>query len=139
MRIGRLALALVIALLAARPASALLTREDFFVKTTQDLIHLCEVSDDDPLRLAGIGFCHGYLVGAYQYMQALTDGPKSKPWVCPPSPPPTRVEAVKMFVAWCKDHPQYLQDVPVETLGRFLAETWPCPVEKRAPRRKGKK
>ncbi|MCW5890201.1 MAG: hypothetical protein KIT14_06575 [bacterium] len=134
---GRLALAFASALLAAAPVHALLTREDFVVKTTQDLIALCEVADDDPLRLAGIGFCHGYLVGAYQYMQALTDGPKAKPWVCPPSPPPTRVEAVKMFVAWCKAHPQYLGDVPVETLGRFLGETWPCPQEKR--HEKGKK
>lgn len=131
MRIARrLALVFAAGWLTAAPAEALLTREDFVVKTTQDLIHLCEAGDDDPLRLAGIGFCHGYLVGAYQYMEALTDGPKGKRWVCPPSPPPKRAEAVQMFVDWSKAHPQYLQDVPVESLGRFLGETWPCPREK---------
>ncbi len=116
-----------LAVFTATPARALLTRDDFVIKTTQDLVDLCTVADDDPLRLAGIGFCHGFLLGAYQYQQALTDGPKAKPWVCMPQPPPTRVEAVKMFVAWCQAHPEYMGDAPVETLGRFLFATWPCP------------
>jgi hypothetical protein len=124
-RPGLLASVALLAAVAVR-ADAALSREDFVVKTTQDLIDLCTVADDDPMRLAGIGFCHGYLVGAYQYQQALTDGPKANPWVCPPSPPPSRVEAVKMFVAWCQAHPEHMGEVPVETLGRFLAATWPC-------------
>lgn len=122
----RRSLAVAALVVAATRADATLTREDFVVETTQDLIDLCTVADDDPLRLAAIGFCHGYLVGAYQYQQALTDGPKAKPWVCPPSPPPSRVEAVKMFVAWCQANPRYMGDAPVETLGRFLFATWPC-------------
>jgi hypothetical protein len=38
----------------------------------------------------------------------------------------TRNEAVALFVAWVKAHPQYLKDFPVETEFRFLTEKWPC-------------
>ena len=102
------------------------TEEDFKVKTTQNLINLCTVSANDPLRDRAIEFCHGYLVGAYDYHIAENSGPNGKLLVCPPDPAPTRNAAINMFIEWAKAHPQYMGEKPVETEFRFLVEKWPC-------------
>ena len=100
--------------------------EDFQVKTTKDLIDLCTAPPEEPLASQAIHFCHGYLVGAYHYYEATTAGPNGRPLVCPPEPRPTRNETIAMFVAWVKDHPQYWDELPVESEFRFLTEKWPC-------------
>jgi hypothetical protein len=102
------------------------TDADFEAKTTQSLLNLCTAPPGDPRHREAIHFCHGYLVGAYQYHVAETDGPGGKPLVCFPTPPPSRNEAIRMFIAWAQAHPQYLNERPVETEFRFLIEKWPC-------------
>ena len=47
-------------------------------------------------------------------------------FVCLPDKLPTRNEVIDMFVKWAKAHPQYMKEIPVETIFRFLAEKWPC-------------
>ena len=108
-------------------AAAAITDEDFEVKTTQSLLKLCTVSANDPRSQQAIHFCHGYLVGAYDYHIAASQGPDAeKRLVCFPKPAPTRNEAVAMFVEWAKARPQYMKEAPVETEFRFLIEKWPC-------------
>jgi hypothetical protein len=102
------------------------TTEQFRVPTTADLIALCAVGKDDPLRVEAIHFCHGFLVGAFQFQEAMSSGPKQKPLVCPPEPRPSRDQAVQQFVAWAREHPQYMGERPVDTMMRFLMERWPC-------------
>ena len=63
------------------------TREDFLAQTAQDLVHLCSASPKEPLYTAAVHFCQGYWVGAYQYHEASTSGPKGKAFICPPNPP----------------------------------------------------
>jgi hypothetical protein len=106
--------------------SAALTRDDFLIRTTQDLIKLCTASESDSLYQAAIGFCHGFATGAYQYYQANTAGAEQAAFVCLPEPPPTRAEAIQMFVAWAKENPQYLNDRPVDSLFRFLGTKFAC-------------
>jgi hypothetical protein len=106
--------------------AAAVTEEDFFVDTTENLINLCSVSPKDPLYQQAINFCHGYVVGAYDYYLASEKGPKGKKWVCMPDPPPSRNKAIERFVKWAKAHPQYRSEEAVETVFRFLMETWPC-------------
>ena len=114
-------------LLLALPVLArAVSEEDFKVETTQNLINLCTADTDDPLYPHAINFCHGYLVGAYHYYAAESLGPNGIKLVCPPEPRPSRNEAIKMFIEWAKDHPQYMNERPVETEFRFLMETWPC-------------
>ncbi len=118
---------LVLAALLALPALAgAVTEKDFEVKTTQNLIDLCTAAPKDPLYNQALNFCHGYLVGAYQYYAAAAAGPEGVTLVCFPENPPTRNEAIAMFVEWAKAHPQYMGEKPVETEFRFLMETWPC-------------
>jgi len=102
------------------------TEADFEVKTTQNLLNLCTASPNDPHYREAINFCEGYLVGAYQYYLSATGDDTSKAFVCLPTPPPSRNEAVQMFIAWAQAHPQYLNELPVETEFRFLTEKWPC-------------
>jgi Rap1a immunity proteins len=102
------------------------TEEDFEAETTQSLLNLCTVSADDPRHKEAIHFCHGYLVGAYDYHIAERSGAGLQPMVCLPTPHPSRNEAISLFVAWAKAHPQYMGERPVEAEFRFLIETWPC-------------
>ena len=108
------------------------TPQNFQVRKTEDIVELCTIPADDPLYVAAIHFCHGYLVGAYQYHEAATTGPGHTPMVCPPSPRPSRNEAIGMFINWVKAHPQYMNERPVDTLFRFLITEWPCEKSKAA-------
>jgi len=99
---------------------------DFRVETTQSLIDLCSATPEDPLYERAIHFCHGYLVGAVHYYAAWSSAFENEKLVCFPEPPMPRTEAVQMFVDWAKAHPQYMNELPVETEFRFLMETWPC-------------
>jgi hypothetical protein len=118
-----------IGLLGAGPLAAVaaLTEDDFYIRSAQDLVDLCAAPADDPLAAEAVHFCHGFASGAWQYYQA-TDA-RSKPFVCVPDPPPTRSEALAKFLVWAREpsRAEHLAEPAVETLFRFLHETWPCP------------
>ncbi|SEM14107.1 hypothetical protein SAMN04489760_10535 [Syntrophus gentianae] len=122
-------LVIFLSVLLTMPALTLagvVSENDFRVETTQNLMNLCTTAPDDPLYPQAINFCHGYLVGAFAYYEATTSGPKGIKLVCPPEIRPSRNETIKMFIDWCKAHPQYMNEKPVETEFRFLIEKWPC-------------
>jgi len=121
-----LALALAAAVVPSA-ARAAFEREDFHIRSAQDLVDLCTVKNDDPLYSAAIHFCEGFVAGAWQYHQAQANGPKGVRFVCPPEPPPTRDEAVAMFVTWSGTHADRMVEPAVEALFRFLIEKYPCP------------
>ena len=102
------------------------SEKDFEVQTTENIVKLCTVSPEDPLYHQAINFCHGYLVGAYHYYDAVSSGPKSIRFVCPPDPMPSRNDTIDAFIQWVKAHPQHWAETPVETEFRFLMEKWPC-------------
>lgn len=118
---------MVLLLLLLTPAiGGAVDEKDFEAKTTQNIINLCTASSEDPLFAQAVNFCHGYLVGAYHYHVAQASGPDGERMVCMPEPPPSRNEAIAMFIEWAKAHPEYRNEPPVETEFRFLIETWPC-------------
>jgi hypothetical protein len=121
-----LILLLLGAALAVPGVAGAVTDGDFEVKTTRNLLNLCTVSADDARYKEALHFCHGFLVGAYQYYLATLAGPNAKPLVCPPDPLPTRNAAIAVFTGWAQAHPQYMSEAPVETEFRFLTETYPC-------------
>lgn len=102
------------------------TRDDFLIVDTQDVVDVCTVPESDPMYTASIAFCHGYLVGAYQYHAAMFGQGKSKPVVCFPEPTPTRTQAIDQFVAWVKANPAVAKEKPADALTKFLVESWPC-------------
>jgi hypothetical protein len=124
MRMGMVGL-LAVALLLPLQAGAV-DDDDFLATTTEDLVTLCTASPDDDMADEAVHFCHGYLVGAFHYYRQMVAGPEMDPFVCLPDPPPSRNEGIAMFISWAQAHPQYMGELPVETLFRFLVETFPC-------------
>jgi hypothetical protein len=90
------------------------TAEHFQVRTTRDLVELCGVGESDPLRVAALHFCQGFLVGTVQYHQAAMAAPGHVPVVCLPSPPPSRDAAVREFVAWARQNPGAPDERPAD-------------------------
>ena len=127
------ALATVLAL-TPQVARAEFEPEDFRIRSAQDLVDLCSVKSSDPAD-PSIQFCRGFITGAWQYHLSQANGPKGVRLVCPPEPPPTRDEAIAMFVAWSATHADKLSEPAVDALFRFLVEKYPCPVA--APAKKG--
>ena len=117
---------MIVFLLPGFAAAGGVTEEDFHADTTDQLLNLCTASPDDPYYQEAIGFCHGFLVGAYDYYEAAHSWAGGPKLVCFSDPPPSRSDAISMFIEWAKAHPQYGQNRPVDTQFRFLAEKWPC-------------
>jgi len=119
-------------------ARAALTEDNFYIRNAGDLVTLCAVSGDDHLAREAIHFCHGFVSGAWQYYKSVNSGPTGEKLVCAPDPPPTRTQAVALFVTWARssEHAAYMQEPAVDTLFRFLIETWPCPQPAAQPEKK---
>ena len=124
--LGKSLAALILAAWLASPALAAVNEDDFTLKTTANLINLCSAAPGDPRAQEAIHMCHGYLLGAVHFHEAEVAGAPHEKIFCMPEKRPPRNEAVAMFVQWAKAHPEYAQDLPVETEFRFLAENWPC-------------
>ena len=105
---------------------AAVSENDFKADTTEQIVNLCTAKVKDPLYHQAVNFCHGYLVGAFDYYETAHSGPKAFKLVCLPDPPPSRNEAIEMFIEWARAHPQHMKDNPVEAEFRFLMETYPC-------------
>jgi hypothetical protein len=122
----RNALLLASLLLAGMTPASAATIENFQVRTAADLVDLCDTDPASEHYIAAIHFCQGFSIGAYQYYMAqATEDPSSR-FVCIPNPPPTRNEAMAAFVNWARAHPEYMNDAPVDTLFRYLGQTYPC-------------
>ena len=106
--------------------SQAVTKDNFLARDTQDIIELCSASPTDPLYKEAIHFCHGYLVGIYQYQHDFYSNPGFSPLVCPPDPKPSRNQTIANYVEWVKTHPEYLKERAVDTAMKFLTEKFPC-------------
>ena len=67
-----LALAAILVLWPSLAWSAV-ERRDIWISTTVDLLDLCTTPTDDPLRAESINYCMGYIDGAVDYHDAITD------------------------------------------------------------------
>lgn len=122
---GNAVLAAIVAAALWSGTAAATTSEQFLVNSTKDLVALCTTPQADPVYTPAVSFCHGYLVGAWHYHKAIAVRRKRE-IVCLPEPPPSRLQAIDSFIAWCQAHPQYDGESPVETMFKFLVEKWPC-------------
>ncbi|MGH6950829.1 MAG: Rap1a/Tai family immunity protein [Vitreimonas sp.] len=111
------------------------TTEHFMVRTTSDLVALCETQPGQENYVAAIHFCEGYASGAYQYYLAIAHHSPTSRYVCPPDPPPSRDQAITGFVGWARANPSAMSEPAVESLFRYLSATHPCSDAQRAPSR----
>ena len=120
---ARIALWFSVALLAPSGAVAA-DSGNYQLRTAADLVKVCSVPPDHPLYANAMGFCHGVLTGAYRYYEATATG-KGR-FVCAPTPIPTRTTVMNGFVQWAGQNAARMQDPPLDTLFRYLGETYPC-------------
>ena len=113
----------IVAFLMAAPALAL-DPATFRLNNGAKLVELCGLPAADPLYARAMEFCNGYLTGAFHYYDATE--PTSNRFVCAPNPTPTLGDVMKGFVTWGKANPQYMDDRAVDTLFRYLGDTYPC-------------
>ncbi|HET9229939.1 MAG TPA: Rap1a/Tai family immunity protein [Vitreimonas sp.] len=127
---------LFIAALAAIPlamSARAATTENFMVRTTADYVALCESRQGSENYVAAVHFCQGFASGAYQYYLALAQHQPSSRFVCPPDPAPSRDQVIANFLAWSRTHQERMSEPAVESLFRYLGETYPCSDAQRAP------
>jgi hypothetical protein len=43
-----------------------------------------------------------------------------------PEGPISRFEAVEVFIEWANNHPEFMDEPPVQGVFRAAAEKWPC-------------
>ena len=114
------------AILGFTTAAPAITLDEFRLRSGADVVALCSTPASDPLYTAAVHMCHGFGAGAYQTIMAMTRHEKLKAVVCPPDPPPSRNEAVRLFVQWANDNPRYQAEPAVDFVGRFFLAQFPC-------------
>jgi hypothetical protein len=124
---ARVAVPLALAIACSMTTSArAATQDDFLVRNTRDIVDLCTTSENDPLYTAAVNFCHGYLLGAFQYHTAMTQAGGVRK-ICLPNPQPSRNEAIRNFIAWASNDPRVLDERAVDAVARFIDMKWSCP------------
>ncbi len=114
--------AVLVTLLFAAPVLA----EEYKVRDAGDLVSLCSRNPSAVDYVAAHNFCHGYTIGAYSYYASVASADPHLRVACVKEPYPQRNAVIADFVAWSKTHPSFMKDKAVDTLFRFLAETFPC-------------
>ena len=120
----------VLAGLAAAPRAAEaapVSRDDFQVETTGNLVSLCGATATDPLYTAAQNFCHGYAVATYR-MSALQQAASrnKRRLFCLPSPQPTRDQAIAAVTQWASARPKTLASTPSDGIVEYLVTQYPC-------------
>jgi len=114
-------------LLGSQPAIAV-QDEDIDFDTTEDLYQVCSVEPGAPEYVPASFACRGFIHGAVQYHDAVTDRKKLKRLICYPKNVTTD-DGRMAFVAWAKKNTgneKLMNETPVVGLVRALAEKYPC-------------
>ena len=124
---GRLLLTCGLLAAAAMAPCEAATPDNFAMRSGADLLAVCSTEPSDNPSSAAIGFCHGFIIGAYRVLEEVQEAESSGRLFCMASTPPNRMEAIKAYVAWLGARPYELTKLPTETIADYLAATYPCP------------
>ena len=120
---------LCLVLTVATPLTTFAIEEtDFFMNTTRDLYDLCAVKADDPNYLPAHWACKGFIEGAVQYHDGVSDQKHLKRLICY-SETATISDGKAAFVAWGAanlNNTVYMKELPVLGLVRALSAKYPC-------------
>lgn len=110
------------------PSAMAVEDEDLRFKTTEDLYQVCSVAPAAAEYIPASFACRGFIEGAVQYHDAVTDRNNLKRLICYPQNA-TVADGRKAFVAWAKsnaDNQNMMGEVPDVGLVRALAAEYPC-------------
>ena len=110
---------------AAQATGNEFTVADFRLHTAQELVDVCTAKVGDEHYEMAIAFCYGFFEGAVHYDEAISGLEWYRDMICPP-PEASRQQAVSVFIAYLRDHPDYASDQPVDVIFRSLVDKWPC-------------
>lgn len=116
--------ALCVAMLPAR-GNAAITEDNFLVRTTGDLVDLCEAATTDRYYTAAINFCHGFVVGVYRVLEEENRA-KPRRIFCVPDLAPRRADAIAGFVQWADTNPDQKSLAPADGIAAYLVKQFPC-------------
>jgi hypothetical protein len=103
-------------------------QENFRFKSTEDLYQLCDTAPTSENYVPSIYACRGFLAGAVQYHDAVTDRKHLKRLICY-GPEATLETGRQTFVQWAKAHAddaKLMAEPPVIGVVRALAAKYPC-------------
>jgi hypothetical protein len=123
-----LAAGLLATLGLAAPVRAQVSEQTFTGGRTSDLAALCSADPTSYITAEARAWCHGFIVGAGQYHQALAAAdPARERLFCFPDASPTLDQVRTSFVNWAQANPQYGGEKAIDGLMRFAVSAWPCP------------
>ncbi len=112
---------------AAQPALAV-NDQDMKFHTTENLYHICNTPSSAAEYVAASFACRGFIEGAVQYHDAVSDRKHLKRLICYPKT--ATVEDGRLaFLAWVQKNQKnrkLMSEMPVVGLVRALAEKYPC-------------
>jgi hypothetical protein len=118
------------AAIAAAPARAAVSEDNFLVRSAGDLAALCTATQADPLYTAAVNFCQGFTVGAFRVLQEEEAAERPPHMFCLPNTLPTRSEAIASIVQWVNADPSRSALGTTDSIAAFLAQRYPCPRSK---------
>ena len=102
--------------------------EDLDLDTTEDLYQVCSVQPGAAEYVAASFACRGFIEGAVQYHDAVSDRKHLKRLICYPKTA-TVADGRAAFVAWAQrnlGNARLMDELPVIGLVRALADKYPC-------------
>jgi hypothetical protein len=117
----------LMALIGAQSALAV-EDEDIHFDTTEDLFQVCSVPPDAAEHVVASFACRGFIEGAVQYHDAVSDRRNLKRLICYPKTA-TVEDGRAAFVAWARPRvgdAALMEELPVVGLVRALAAKYPC-------------
>jgi hypothetical protein len=102
--------------------------EDLDLDTTEDLYQICSVAPGNAEFIPASFACRGFIEGAVQYHDAVSDRRNLKRLICYPENA-TVADGRAVFVAWAEKNAgnqELMDEMPVVGLVRALAERFPC-------------
>ena len=124
----RIVLAAAVAATAYAQSVVAVENEDLDFDTTEDLYQVCSVAPDAAEHVPASFACRGFIEGAVQYHDAVTERKNLKRLICYPKSA-TVADGRAAFIAWAEKNAKdqkLMQELPVVGLVRALAEKYPC-------------
>ena len=102
-----------------------LTSDDFELESAKQLVTICTLDRAHPNYRTAKGFCYGYISGGGHFHREVSRDPEFDSIICP-GDKVTHEDVVKVFVAFTRDNPQYLDKPAMDVLFRAAGNEWPC-------------
>jgi hypothetical protein len=121
-----LAVPTLCAAIAAAPAEAAISEDNFLVRNAGDLVALCTATQADPLYTAAVNFCQGFAVGAFRVLQEEEAARRPPHMFCLPDSLPSRTEAIANIVQWVNADPARSAIGATDSIAAYLSQRYPC-------------